>query len=77
MPPEKERNVKILLFFLAILAFLIGSVILAYAKNPIHEIQAFMLFLISAVFLSGAAIVEAVNRLRAEISTGKKVEPSI
>jgi hypothetical protein len=63
---------RILLFLLAILAFLAGAGILAGAKSAIHEIEAFILFLISAVFISGAGVVEAVNLLRKEVATDKK-----
>ena len=68
---------RILLFLLAILAFLAGAGIFASAKSAIHEIEAFILFLITAVFISGAGIVEAVNQLRKDLSTGKNIEPSI
>jgi cytochrome c oxidase assembly factor CtaG len=54
---------KIFLFVLAILAFLSGFGILSSAKSAIHEIEAFVLYIVSAVFFSGAAIVGAVNRL--------------
>jgi len=63
---------KILLFLLAILTFMAGASILAVAKSAIHEIEAFILFLISAVFISGASVVEAVNLLRKEVATDKK-----
>lgn len=43
---------RILLFLLAVLTFLAGAGILAAAKSAIHEIEAFILFLISAVFIS-------------------------
>jgi hypothetical protein len=51
----------ILLIVLAILAFLAGFAVLAVAQSAIHEIEGFVLFLISAVFVSGAAVVEAVK----------------
>ena len=41
-----------------------GIMIFASAKSAIHEIEAFLLFLIGAVFLVGAAIVEAINSQR-------------
>lgn len=63
---------RILLFLLAILAFLAGAGILAGAKSAIHEIEALILFLIGAVFISGAGVVEAVNQLRKEMATVKK-----
>ena len=65
---------RIILFVLAILAFITGGSILAVAKSAIHEIEAFVLFLIAAVFLSGAAIVEAVDRLHKEPTTNKNAE---
>jgi len=37
---------------------------LAGAKSAIHEIEGFLLFLISAVFLVGAAIVDAIHTQR-------------
>ncbi|MEA2031445.1 MAG: hypothetical protein U9N55_07625 [candidate division Zixibacteria bacterium] len=58
---------RILLFILAIVAFFAGGAILADAKSAIHEIEAFIIFLISAVFISGAGIVEAVHQLRKEL----------
>lgn len=60
---------RVLLFLLAVLAFLAGTGILTVAKGAIHEIEAFILFLISAVFISGAGVVEAVNVLRKEVAT--------
>lgn len=59
---------RILLFILAILAFLVGVSILNAAKSAIHEIEAFILFLMSAVFISGAGVVEAVNLLRKDMA---------
>ncbi len=59
---------KVVLFVLAILAFLSGFGILASAKSAIHEIEAFVLYIVSAVFFSGSAIVCAVNRI------GEKLE---
>ena len=55
---------SVFLLILAILAFLFGGSILADAKSAIHEIEGFSMFLISAVCLSGAGIIEAVHRLR-------------
>ncbi len=62
---------RILLFLLCALAFLAGAGILANAQSAIHEIEAFILFLISAVFLVGASVVEAINIAR------KKIESSM
>lgn len=60
---------RILLFLLCVFAFLAGAGILASAKSAIHEIEAFMLFLISAVLLTGASVVEAINVARKKIET--------
>ena len=63
---------RILLFVLAIFATLAGGAILAAADSAIHEIEAFILFVIHAVLLSGAGIVEAINLLRSEMAFLKK-----
>ncbi len=55
---------RVFLFILCILSFLAGVMIFAAAKSAIHEIEAFLLFLIGAVFLVGAAIVEAIHGQR-------------
>lgn len=57
---------RFLLFILASLAFLAGACVLVFAKSAIHEIEALILFLIAAVFCSGAGIVDAVVHLRKE-----------
>jgi len=59
---------RVLLFLLAVLALLAGAGILAAAQSAIHEIEAFILFLIGSVFISGASVVEAVNLLRKEVA---------
>lgn len=63
---------RFLLFLLAILAFLAGAGIFVGSKSAIHEIEAFLLFLIGAVFISGAGVVDAVNLLRKEIKAENK-----
>lgn len=62
---------KVFLFIIAVLAFLSGLGIFGAAASAIHEIEAFMLFLIAAVLLSGAGVIEAVNRLGKEIASSK------
>ena len=57
---------KNLLFVLAVAASMAGAVIYG-ESGALQEIKAFILFLISAVFASGAGIVEAVERLRQEL----------
>ncbi len=61
---------KILLFLSSVLAFLAGLGILVASKSAIHEIEGFVLFIVSAVLFSGAVIVEAIERL------GKKFKGS-
>jgi hypothetical protein len=58
---------RVLLFILAVLAFLVGGIILSSAQSAIHEIEAFILFLIGAVFVSATGIVEAINLLRKDM----------
>jgi len=58
---------RVLLVVLAVLAFLAGAGILEGAQSAIHEIEAFMLFLIGAVFFSGAAIVGSVTLMRKKL----------
>ena len=53
---------RIVLLVLAVLAFLMGMVMWAAAYGSIQESEALIVFLIAAVLLSGAAIVESVNQ---------------
>ena len=64
---------KYLLFISAVLSFLAGIAILAGAKSAVHEIEGFILFLLSAVCMSGAGIIEAVNRLRTEVLSAQSM----
>ncbi|MDB5336148.1 MAG: hypothetical protein JWN70_1767 [Planctomycetaceae bacterium] len=48
---------------------LFGMLILSAAKSAIHEIEAFIVFLIAAVLLSGAAIVDAIINARTQLET--------
>lgn len=54
---------RVILFILAILAFLAGFGILVAAKSAVHEIEAFVVYVVAAVLLSGAAIVDAILNL--------------
>ena len=51
----------IVLFLLAAVTFFIGCGFFAAAKSAIHEIEGLICFLISAIFLSGGAIVYVVR----------------
>ena len=55
---------RVFLFLLSLVSFLAGSSVLLGASSAIHEIEAFVLFLIAATLLSGAAVVEGLNRRR-------------
>jgi hypothetical protein len=50
----------VILFVLSVIAFLAGLVILSAANSALHEIEGFVLFVIAAVLLSGASIVDAI-----------------
>ena len=65
---------RVVLFVFSVLAFLAGAAILSAAKSAIHEIEAFILFLVSAVFLSGACIVDAILLLRNEKKVVKNID---
>ena len=54
---------RVILFLLAILAFLAGFAITAVAKSAVHEIEAFVLYVVAAVLFSGAGIVDAIINL--------------
>jgi len=60
---------RVLLFILGLVAFSYGASVIAIAQSAVHEIEAFILFLIGAVFVSGAAIVEAVDGVRKKLET--------
>lgn len=59
--------ITLLLFIISVFVAVLGGETLLNAKSAIHEIEAFMLFLIAAVLFVGATIVEAVNRVRAKL----------
>lgn len=58
---------RVLLFVLAALAVLAGTGILSAANSAVHEIEAFILFLIGAVLLSGAGVIEILLTVRREL----------
>jgi len=60
---------SVILFILGLLALFGGVIILLLAKTALHEIEGFILFLISAVLISGSSIVEAVNSLKSHLKT--------
>lgn len=62
---------KVVLFVLSVLAFLAGFGILQGSNSAIHEIEAFVLYIVSAVLFSGAAIVGAINRVAERVDATK------
>ena len=62
---------KNFLLGLSFSAFFAGFSVLSWSKSAIHEIEALVIILVGAVLLSGAVIVEAINRLAGEIGASK------
>jgi hypothetical protein len=62
-----EEVMRILLFLGAAVPFVAALVLTFIAQSAMQQIQAYILFLIAAVCLSGAGIVEAVNALRKDV----------
>ena len=63
-----KKNMRVFLFLLSVLSFFAGGLIFIGSKSAIHEIEAFVLFLIAATLLSGAAVVGALNRRKKDSS---------
>jgi|GEM_PF-1999937 len=55
---------RVVLFLLSLVTGFFGFVLLMIAKTALHEIQAFILFLIAAVLLSGAGVVDVLVGIR-------------
>lgn len=53
---------RFIIFLLSGISVFVGFLVLVTAKSAIHEIEAFILFLIAAVLLSGAAIMQALAK---------------
>jgi hypothetical protein len=62
----------ILLLVLAILALLFALIEGSLAKTIFQQIDASIGYVISSILLSGACIVNAINKLRNEIKEGNK-----
>lgn len=65
---------RLILLLLSGLSFLAGGLIFFSAQSAIHEIEAFILFLIAAVFVVGFTIVDAIVAAREKI--GKTLQSS-
>ena len=61
----------IVLFALSGLALLFGFGTTALAQGANHQIYGGLFYVIAAVLLSGAAVVDAVNRLRHELAVSR------
>ncbi len=63
-------------WIMAVLAFLFGLWILVISKSGIYETEAFVLWLISAVFISGAGTISALDYLQTDVKRLlKQMEP--
>ena len=58
---------RIFLLIMAVFFFFGGVVYWSTAATSIHQIYSGVLLLISAIFLSGAGIVDAINKLQTNI----------
>lgn len=55
---------RVFLFLVSVFSFLVGLGIIVTTEGAIHEIEGFLFFVISAVLLSGAAVVESLKPLK-------------
>ena len=75
---DSERSSGLLGYIVFDCRMAAGVMIFAAAKSAIHEIEAFLLFLIGAVFLVGAAVVEAIHSQRKWYAVlGNSVNPRL
>jgi len=54
---------NVLLYIAGALAFLLGLLPLVVAKGVIHEIQAFVMFVIAAILITGGGIIGALHKI--------------
>ena len=71
---------RMFLLILGVLIGLGGLVVFGGAESAIHEIEAFILFIIAAVLISGAAIVDVLNKIKrfyvdSYLNGGKQPKP--
>lgn len=59
----KKTNPNQILFVLSIVSCAIGALVLGGSRSAIHEIEAFILFTITAVLLSGGFVVRSLDRI--------------
>jgi len=65
------------LFFISILVFLIGVGLFSQGKTVFHEIEAGILFIISAVYFSGGCIVYEIADLRKDHKEQRKINDDL
>jgi UDP-N-acetylglucosamine enolpyruvyl transferase len=58
---------RVILFVLSLIAFLVGMTCFAGAHTVIQELEGGIFLIISAVLLAGAGIVDAIKHLQKEI----------
>jgi len=63
---------RVILFLLAIGALLLGGSIITEAEGAVHQIQAFIFYLIGAVLFSAAAVVDAIVTLPKRMAKATK-----
>lgn len=57
-----------IMFLGSAIAFLLGMIVLATSKGAIHEIESFMLLLISSLLFVGGSINRSINKVRDQMS---------
>ena len=60
---------RIFLYVMVVLAFIVGGAIFASPKSSTQELDAFIVLLIAAVLFGAGAIVEAICQLRKDINS--------
>jgi len=63
--------ISICLFFIACFVAFIAFLFLKFSASALHEIEAFLLFLIAAVLITGSAIVRAIDALSKKLGHEK------
>lgn len=66
---------KIVIWFLTISAIVLGILIFVGAKSAIHEIEAFLLFIMASILFSSLAITSAIQKSQSRTNTNPEVKP--
>lgn len=59
----------LILLMLSVIILAAGVRLATFSGIPLHAYQAFILFLIASILFVGAAVLEAVNALRRQLTT--------